>query len=96
MAKQKVWILKPNLEAKTAGGVSPFRGDMYDVVMGQVVLAESEAGARKLAEENCGDESASYPAIKTWLNEKYTTCEELKGGKEAGVVLRDFRKMRRF
>ncbi|GAG23345.1 unnamed protein product [marine sediment metagenome] len=69
----------------------------YDKSFGFIVRAETEAEARKHADENAGDENrAEFLNTKTantknpWLDEKYSTCVELNGDGEAGMIMQDF------
>jgi hypothetical protein len=61
------------------------------------VRAETKEDARKFAHEKAGDENRGmFLGCKTadmncpWLDEKYSTCDELMADGEAGVVLQDF------
>jgi len=62
--------LKENSEGNTR---DPFRG--YDIRTGFVIRAESEKQARKIAEENTGDEI--YSSYDKWLDGD-TSREELE------------------
>ena len=60
----------------------------YDKSFGFIVRAETEAEARKYADENAGNENSG---TKTpWLDEKYSTCVELNSNGEAGMIMKDF------
>ena len=69
----------------------------YDKSFGFIVRAETEAEARKYADENAGDENrGEFLSTKTanttspWIDEKYSTCVELSGNGEAGMIMQDF------
>ena len=69
----------------------------YDKSFGFIVRAENEAEARKIANENAGDENrGEFLNSKTantktpWLDEKYSTCIELVGDGDAGMIMQDF------
>lgn len=87
----KLWILKPI--AKCHGPWSP----IYDCAHGFVVRAEDEASARRLIDY--GDTGDEYPRRwrdgepkpgNPWHDPSLSTCVELVGDGEAGVILRDF------
>jgi hypothetical protein len=80
----RLWLLQPKEPGK-----GPWAG--YDVAEGFVIRAETEAQARRMAQEHGGDECSWWPARHpTWLNEELTTCTPLAEDGEAGVILRDF------
>lgn len=82
MAECKLWILRPipNLQK----GDNPW-DPWYDKSFGFVVRADSETQAREMA--SGGDENrGSSP----WMDEKYSTCEELLPDGDRGVVMQDF------
>lgn len=74
----------------------------YDKSFGFIVRAETEAEARKIANENAGDENrgdenrGEFLNSKTantktpWLDKNYSTCIELTGNGEAGMIMEDF------
>ena len=67
----------------------------YDKSFGFIVRAYTEAEARKIANENAGDENRVefYKTANTktpWLYGKYSTCIELRGDGEVGMIMRDF------
>lgn len=57
----------------------------YDYVSGLVVRAVSEHVARYYAAESSGDEGRGL-----WFDPSRSTCVELTGEGEPGLVLRDF------
>ena len=69
----------------------------FDKSFGFIVKAETEAEARKYAGENAGGENrGEFLSTKTanttnpWIDEKYSTCVELNGDGEAGMIMQDF------
>ena len=88
----RVWILRAREDLKADD--NPWE-PWYDKTFGVVVRAGSEGDARRLANESGG---AEVGPIRTdeyrtggdpWLDPAYSTCEELTGNGEAGVLLRD-------
>ena len=85
----RLWILRPagDLEAKNLW--TPW----YDKAFGFVVRAADEKEARVLASKEAGDEYDRYSGedeVNPWLEEKYSTCQELLLDGSAEVVIRDF------
>lgn len=56
------------------------------VVRVMVVRAESEIAARKLAQDNGGDEVLVNDFIKPWKDSRYSMCLEVRKDGEAQVV----------
>lgn len=56
-----------------------------DEAYGFVVRAKTEADARLIAAENCGDEGHNV-----WLQTKKSTCEQLSARGDREMILRDF------
>lgn len=90
----KVFILRPKNELPVND--NPWE-PWYDKSFGFIVRANSEQEARKLADAEAGDENRgeflNRQIAKTknpWLDENYTTCEELTGNGEEGVIMKDF------
>ena len=90
----KIFELRPIENLKD--GDNPWE-PWYDKIFGFIVRAETEAEARKIANENAGyeniGESLSNKTANTkepWLDEKYSTCIELTGSGEAGMIMEDF------
>ena len=90
----KVYILRPKTELPEND--NPWE-PWYDKTFGFIVRAIDEATARKYADESAGDENRgefmNKEIAKTknpWLDEKYTTCEELSGNGDEGVIMKDF------
>lgn len=90
----KLWLLQP------LNGLPPSDDPWepwYDKAFGFVVRAETEEEARKLANDDGGDETGPYSqkVYRTggnpWLDPKYSSCEELTADGASGVVIRDFR-----
>jgi hypothetical protein len=77
----KLWILEPR---RGLGKECPW-GHGYDKAHGFVVREETEKDARLTAANYCGDEGE-----QAWLDEKYSTCEELTGEGPPEVIIRDF------
>lgn len=75
----KLWLLQP-IEGQAAWE------RWYDKAFGFVVRAKTEAEARELASEDCGDEGKMC-----WLDSAQSTCEELTRKGKSGVIMRDFR-----
>ncbi len=77
----KLWILAARTETNIKN--DPFI-PWYDKMFGIVVRAENEEIARYIASENNGEEKP-----EAWLNEDYSTCEEILSDGEEMVILRD-------
>jgi hypothetical protein len=90
--RMKLWLLKPIKDLKKE--YSPWEDPWWDKTVGFVIRAETEKEAREIATENGGDEiNKDYFAggdKNAWLSEKFSTCEELTGEGEAGVILMDY------
>ena len=71
----KLYLLKPVSDWKP----------WYDKCFGVVVRAETVEQARKLAQENAGDEGKDV-----WFNAALTSCEELTNEGKAGTILVNF------
>ena len=80
----KLWLLSPieNLQD------SPWE-PWYDKVFGFVIRAETEMEARRIADENYGDEN--FEGSKPWLHSEFSTCIELTPDGESELILRDKR-----
>lgn len=65
--------------------------DVWDCYYGFVVRTETEAEARTYADACEGRENNWDNTRHPWLDEKYSTCIELKDEGEAGIVLSDFK-----
>lgn len=89
----KIYLLKPKEEQKE--GDNPWR-PWYDKAFGFVIIAENEEEARKIANENGGDETGKISNMvyrtggNPWLSDEYSTCVELTAEHGKGVVIRDF------
>ncbi len=88
----KLWILRPR---ETTEGDNPW-SPWYDKVFGFVVRAETARAARKIANENAGDENRGcFLGEKTsktkqpWLDAKYSKCTRLGDDGKQGLVMRD-------
>ena len=80
--QMKVWLLRPIDEDSPASAWKPW----YDNAFGFVIRAEDAFAARLLASARHGDEGGA-----AWLDERQSTCEELTGDGESGIILSDFR-----
>ncbi len=84
----KLWLLRPIDEE--SGPWEPW----YDKTFGFVVRAENEADARKMADENAGDEN-NYRRVHAsgdgnpWLHTAFSSCKELLADGEAVVIIED-------
>ena len=76
----KLWLLEAIRER------SPWV-PWYDTCFGLVVRAETEVEARAIASENGGEEIKS--GAEPWMHEEYSTCIELTGDGDRGVIIRD-------
>lgn len=88
----RLWLLKARTDLPTAREANPWV-PWYDKADGFVVRAESDELARKLAQEQGGDEvgaSYNHPRIPAWTDSKFSTCEPLEQDGAEGVVLCDF------
>ena len=88
----KLWLLRPveGLPKET----NPWR-PKYDKALGFVVRAETENEARKMANDAGGDETGPIQQIvyrtggDPWLDPSLSTCVELTGDGEPGVIIDD-------
>ena len=83
----KLWLIGKRGGLAREG--DPWR-PWYDKAYGFVVRAETEADARRLANENGGDERREIPGVYPWLDSEFSTCVELTADGERGVVLCNF------
>jgi hypothetical protein len=72
----KLWLLERHVDT-----------DSYDVVMGLVVRAPSEAVARQMAQ---GRESQWSRIKDIWIDPKKSSCEALSARGKAEVIITDF------
>lgn len=84
MSTKKLWLLREVENLPTND--NPFL-PWYDTCDEMVVCAKDEDTARRIAQENGGDEARRCDDI--WLNSKYTTCTPLKPDNE-GVIIKSF------
>lgn len=92
----KLFILqpKPNLPK----GDNPW-DPWFDKSFGFIIIAETEDEAREIATANCDPEEylKYYLSEKVsdtttpWIDEKYSTCEELLNDRDKGIIMVDFR-----
>jgi len=59
----------------------------YETCNGMVVLAETEAEARRHANEHGGYENERAGDVRPWLDAKFTTCESVDMAGSSGVIL---------
>lgn len=78
----KLWILEPH-EPRP----DPWR--QWDVALGFVVRAETEADARALADRSAGDEN--WENRHPWLDPQLASCKELTPEGPPEVVICDFK-----
>lgn len=77
----KLWILRPAKE-------SLLWNPWYDKAFGFVIRAETEEDARRIAQENAGDETRyNAPA---WTDPVNSTCIELTADGPEEEIMRDF------
>jgi hypothetical protein len=92
----KLWLLRPieNLPEDN----NPWE-PWYDKVFGFVIRAETENEARKIAQENGGDELIKWTwdktpqgqfSMRSWLDSNLSSCMELKADGEPGLIIKDF------
>ena len=79
----KLWILRPITKKRN----SPW-DPWYDKSFGFVIRAETEEKARKIADENAGDEN--HDAKHPWLNSLYSNCKELLSDGKESLIMKDF------
>jgi hypothetical protein len=77
----KLYVLKVRAEFYNEAVFSPWN-PWYDKAFGYIIRAKSKRHARKMASESSG--------MDDWNNNKYVSCERLKDGGEAGIILEDF------
>jgi hypothetical protein len=69
----------------------------YDKAFGFIIRAENEQEARKIANENGGDEvgEVSHNVYRTggdpWLDANFSQCIEITNHGEKGVIIKDLR-----
>jgi len=78
----KLWILHRQSGRSTKLG-DPWLNP-YGCVYSLVIRAKDEASARKAASGQCGDEGSG-----PWMDERFTSCDELKPSGRPGVLCRD-------
>lgn len=86
-ASTKLYVIRPvdfDADHSAVPKDSPW-SPWYDKAFKFVVRAPSQAEARRLAANNCGDEG---PGV--WLDSRATRCDRLKRKGEVEIVCRDF------
>ncbi|HDY89355.1 MAG TPA: hypothetical protein ENH82_14715 [bacterium] len=78
----KLWLLKPIDEESVPW--NPW----YDKCFGFVIRTTTEEKARKIADENHGDENRDTK--NPWLNPELSSCEPLTIMGSEGIVIKDF------
>lgn len=81
----KLWLLRPVTDKSKKG--DPW-DPWYDKAFGFVVRAETEEKARRIADDNAGDEN--YDAKHPWLSSRYSICEELSSEGKEDLIMKDF------
>lgn len=90
----KLYLIRPNEDLpKDDNPWEPW----YDKAFGFVVRAETEQQARRMAQDNHGDENDVWGensvthCIEPWLKDKYTSCVEITQDGPAEMIIRDYR-----
>lgn len=88
----KIWKLTPRHDSIwwCVEGKDPWEPH-HDKAFGFVVRAESEEEARWLAHESAGLENERIPGVQPWLDDQYSSCEELPAVGRREVILVNFR-----
>ena len=87
----KLWLLRP-----AGPKTSPWE-PWYDKAVGFVVRAATEDEARRLANENGGDEVGEVRNLvyrtggDPWLDPALSSCVELASTGPSGLIIRDFK-----
>lgn len=89
----KLFILRP-IDNLAPNPWSPW----YDKAFGFIVCAKDEKEARKLAQDDGGDEitdfkynnSPPWADIPAWTDNRYSTCEELLATNKSEIIIKDF------
>jgi hypothetical protein len=63
----------------------------HEKVFGVVVRAADEEEARWLAHQSAGQENDAIDGVQPWLDEAYSTCEEVPAEGGAEVILVNYR-----
>lgn len=89
----KLWLLRPVNDLPE--GDNPWE-PWYDKAFGFVVRAETEEDARKVADENSGDEKRGEflrekiaNTTAPWIDAKYSTCIELTADGPQEMIIQD-------
>lgn len=77
----KLYLLRPI--KPNSGAWNPW----YDKCFGMVVRAENEDAARRIADENAGDEN--YRGTNPWLDPNQSECSELLRKGDPGLIISD-------
>ena len=85
--RMRLWLLKP--VDGLSDDESPWE-PWFDKAFGFVVRADSEESARKYANGVAGEENHECKGITPWLDNGYSTCQELTDEGKEGVILQDF------
>lgn len=88
----KLWKLTPRHDSIwwCQEGKDPWHPH-HDRAFGFIVRAADAGEARWLAHQGGGDENHALDGVQPWLNENYSSCEELPPAGNPGVVLVNFR-----
>jgi hypothetical protein len=63
----------------------------HEKAFGFVVRAADVEEARWLAHQSAGEENGALDGVSPWLDENYSSCEELRDDAAAEVILVNFR-----
>ena len=80
-----IYILRPS--SVNTDPWSPW----YDKSFGFIVRAENEENARKIADENSGDENGEHGIEHPWIDPQYSSCNILYSEGEECLIMEDFR-----
>lgn len=92
-----IYLLRPRMDLPDNKEENPWK-PWYNKAFGFVIKAKNEEIARKIAQENSGDETTKHKGEQNfsydnpvWTEEKYATCipiEEYDG--KLPVIMRDY------
>jgi len=99
--RYKLWLLSPRKDLPPRDKDKNPWWPPQDKAHGFVVRAKTESDARKIAVETtetygsvCGFSEIDlygYEGKTAWLSEEFSTCVELTGDGQSGVIMYDFR-----
>ena len=86
MTETKLWLLRP-VEGLTE--YDPWK-PWFDKCFGFVVRADTKQHAREIADSQSKSEAGDWNGKSdAWLNEKYSTCDELTIAGPEEVIIQD-------